>query len=358
VNTPVMPLNIAVVGAGLIGERHARLINKLPEYELCAVIDPAEATIKLADALSTRHFSKLDVFFESEAKCDGIILATPNDTHRPFALACFEKNLPCLIEKPMAANSEDAQAIADAGSKSGVSVLVGHHRRHHKVSRLLKEKIDGGSLGQLVGAQLTWMLRKPDDYFAAGEWRIQKGGGPIWINLIHEIDLLRYFMGEITEVSAMISNSVRGNAVEDTGVVNMRCQSGALISAMLSDASPSPWHFEGGSGENPNIYKTGHGGLRIFGTKSSIEFPSLREWKHENNNGHWGTQINSHANEISDTLGDEAALSAQLDNFANVTRGKAMPLVTAKDGLQSVRVVEAIHKAAISDTTIKVPVGG
>jgi predicted dehydrogenase len=347
-------LKIAVVGAGLIGERHARLVNALLGFELCAIIDPSEHSRKIAKELSVSHFADLNTFLESGTECGGAIIATPNETHRAFALSCFDKGIACLIEKPLAANSEDAIAIAEACRRSNTPVLVGHHRRHHSVSRVLKEKIEHGDLGQLVGAQLTWMLRKPDDYFEAGEWRIQKGGGPIWINLIHEIDLLRYFMGDITEVSAFVSNAVRGNAVEDTGVINMRCKNGAVVSAILSDATPSPWHFEGGSGENPNIAKTGQSGLRIFGTKTSIEFPSLAQWQHDNDQGHWGTQINKTIHQVNDALDGETALTQQLKNFGNVIRGKEEPLVSAQDGVQSVRVVEAIHKSANDGSTVKI----
>lgn len=340
------PLKIAVVGIGLIGQRHAQLISKLSEFELCAIIDPADGSQGLANELSASHYFDLKSFLESDAECDGVIIATPNETHEMFAISCINQGLPCLIEKPLASNSKDASSIAEASRNLNVAVLVGHHRRHHAVSMALKEKIDQGELGQLVGAQLTWMLKKPNNYFIDGSWRLQKGGGPIWINLIHEIDLLRYFIGEITEVSAMVSNTVRGNAVEDTGVVNMRCQNGALISAILSDTSPSPWHFEGGSGENPNISKTGQSGLRIFGTKGSVEFPSLTQWQHKTDDGHWGTPIYPLANKRAEFLGGEAALISQLYNFADVIHGKSEPLVSAQDGVQSVRVVEAIHEAA------------
>lgn len=350
----VAPIKLAVVGAGLIGERHARLVDKLQNYELIAIVDPSENSQKLTADLGAPHFEDIADFFESEINCDGVIIATPNDTHCPFAIQSFDKGLPCLIEKPLASNSDDASAIVEASLRSNVDVLVGHHRRHHTVSRALKEKITRGDLGKLIGAQLTWMLRKPDEYFEAGEWRTQKGGGPIWINLIHEIDLLRYFMGEIVEVSAMVSNGFRGNAVEDTGIINMRCENGALISAILSDCAPSPWHFEGGSGENPNIAKTGQGGLRVFGTRASMEFPSLKQWQHENTQGHWGTPIYSNENKQDKFLGDEVALTAQLENFANIIRNKEQPLVSAKDGLQSVRVVEAIHQSASNGSSVTI----
>lgn len=84
------PLNIVVIGAGLIGERHARLIAQLSEFELCAIIDPSQSSKLLSEELSSRHFSDLSIFLDRENQCDGVIIATPNETHCAFALACFD----------------------------------------------------------------------------------------------------------------------------------------------------------------------------------------------------------------------------------------------------------------------------
>ncbi len=220
------------------------------------------------------------------------------------------------------------------------------------MSRKLKEILTAGKIGQPVAIQLSWMLRKPDDYFAEADWRIKKGGGPVLINLIHEIDLLRYFFGEVSEVSAMLSNTIRGNAVEDTGTINLRFENGALASIVISDCAPSPWHFEGGSGENPNIARTGKDGMRIFGTEGVISFPSLTQWCHAVGDGHWGTPIEATPAEDQNSMDGEVALTNQLRNFVDVINGNAEPLVDAWDGLQSVRIVEAIHQAADQRATV------
>lgn len=348
-------VSIALVGAGLIGKRHAMLLKQLQGFELAAIIDPTDDAKVFANDLSADHFDDLESYLSAGQPCDGVILATPNETHKSFALLCLEKGLPCLIEKPLAANGEDALAIYEASEKTGVRVLVGHHRRHHTVSAELKARLEQQAFGKLIGAQLTWMLKKPDDYFKQGKWRTQKGGGPVWINFIHEIDLLRYFLGEIVEVSAFMSNMGRGNGVEDSGVINMRCENGALVSAMVSDATPSPWHFEGGSGENPNICQTGHSGLRLFGTKAAVEFPTLDVWQHGSEEGHWGTPIYPSEAREHIELGSEVALSAQLKNFHAMITRNSEPLVSALDGLQSVRVVEAIHQSASSGAIVRVP---
>ncbi|MDJ0612808.1 MAG: Gfo/Idh/MocA family oxidoreductase [Rhizobiaceae bacterium] len=347
-------INVAVIGAGLIGARHAKLLDALPQTELFAIVDPVNKPGSDGFGKQVSHFDSFQEFLERSAECDGAIIATPNHTHKDIAERCLSHGIACLVEKPLAANSDDAREILKASEASGKPVLVGHHRRHHKASQELKRLIEGGSLGSIVGAQVSWVLRKPDEYFAAGDWRTKAGGGPVWINLIHEIDLLRYFIGEIVEVSSMLSNSTRGTEAEDTGVISMRFENDAVCSAILSDASPSPWHFEGGSGENPNIAYTGQDGMRIFGTQASISFPSMSVWRHESAEGHWGTAITQHKPITDTTMDGEVALSKQLEHFVDVVKGNTQPLVSARDGLQSVRVVEAIHASAKINQSVSV----
>lgn len=345
------PVRLAVIGTGLIGQRHAHAIIRQSESRLVATVDPANGAGVFG---KVQHFESLTDFLTASDECEGVVIATPNDTHGSIAAACMDAGLPCLIEKPLAANSRDAAAIAGKSESLKIPVLVGHHRRHHAVSAQLKERITSGRLGMIVGAQLTWMLRKPDDYFKAGEWRSKSGGGPIWINLIHEIDLLRYFLGEIVEVSSMLSHSIREAEAEDSGVISMRFADGPIASAMLSDAAPSPWHFEGGSGENPNIAYTGQDGLRIFGTTASLSFPSMTCWSHQTVDEGWSEPIIAAPKEDIAEMGDEAALNTQLRHFCEVVRKNTKPLVNARDGLQSVRVVEAIHQSAIDGKNVAV----
>ena len=81
-------------------------------------------------------------------------------------------------------------------------------------------------------------VTKPDEYFDVA-WRLAKGGGPVFLNLIHDIDLFRYLLGEIVSVQAEESNAVRGHPVEDTAVILLRFASGALGSITAVDTIAS-----------------------------------------------------------------------------------------------------------------------
>ncbi|WP_264839338.1 Gfo/Idh/MocA family oxidoreductase, partial [Klebsiella pneumoniae] len=77
------------------------------------------------------------------------------------------------------------------------------------------------------------VLQKPDEYFNIA-WRREPGAGPLLVNLVHDIDLMRYLFGEIDQVQAFTSHAVRRFANEDSAVVNLRFASGALGSAVLT----------------------------------------------------------------------------------------------------------------------------
>ena len=99
-------------------------------------------------------------------------------------------------------------------------------------------------------------LYKHKNYFTEN-WRISKGGGPLGINLVHDLDIICYLLGPITYVQAFTSNKIRKYKVEDTATVNLIFKSGALCTINISDTIVSPWSYELTAGENP-VYPIKH----------------------------------------------------------------------------------------------------
>ncbi|UCG08026.1 MAG: hypothetical protein JSV83_05105 [Desulfobacterales bacterium] len=118
-----------------------------------------------------------------------------------------------------------------------------------------RRAIKQGKIGKLVAVSVLWVLLKPSDYFQI-DWRRQPGGGPVLINLIHDIDNLRYIFGEIKRVYVETSSGVREFEVEDTASVSLRFSDGALGNMVVSDAVPSDWSYEATTGENPYYFRT------------------------------------------------------------------------------------------------------
>ena len=218
-------VKLAVMGAGLIGRRHAEHIAAQRCARLTAIIDPSPIGKEVAEGLGARCFASLSELVAKEPP-DGIIIATPNQLHLEHGLEAVAAGIPAIVEKPIADNVAAASKLVDAAEHAGVPLLVGHHRRYNPMIRKAKEIIESGRLGRVLALHGCFWVSKPDDYFEVA-WRRERGAGPVFLNLIHDIDLFRYLCGDIVSVQALESNVVRGHAVEQSAVILLEFANGA-----------------------------------------------------------------------------------------------------------------------------------
>lgn len=229
-------------------------------------------------------------------------------------------------------------------------LLVGHHRRHNPLIRAAKDRLEAGAIGTVIAVHAMFWLYKPDDYFQP-EWRRQPGAGPIFLNLIHDIDLMRWLCGEIETVQALESNAMRDNAVEETAAILLRFADGALGTAAVSDTIVAPWSWEITSAENPAYPPTDQFCYLIGGTHGSLEIPSLRIWSNAGPRS-WMEPLDREA-----TLFEPAdPLILQIDHFARVIRGQEAPIVSGREGMKTLVVIEAVKQAARIGGPVRVAV--
>ena len=332
--------NIALIGAGLIGREHASLIVAHRELNLVGICDPSPAAGMLARQLSVGHWSDYEAMFK-EVVPDGAIIALPNHLHAAAALACIDRGVACLVEKPVAETIAAGLRVAEASERADVPVLVGHHRRHSPDIREAKRVINAGELGPLVAVNGMTLFDKPDAYFDAA-WRREPGGGPLLINLVHDLDALRYLVGEIESVHAFTSSAVRGFEVEDTASVAIRFVSGVLGSFVISDATVSPWAWEYTSGQ-ALLHPTQPGPcLFISGRKAALSVSDMYLWRHATEGEHWQHPL---VREHRPGDGSRTYVN-QLDHFAAVIRREVEPLIPARDGVATLAATLAVEKAA------------
>ena len=334
---------IAVAGAGLIGLRHIEETQKSKGCVLAAIVDPSPKAAEVAEKAGVPLYKSLGELF-TKARPDGVVLATPNQLHVENALECIRAGVPALVEKPIAENVADGLRLCEAAERAGVKLLIGHHRPHSPILHKAVEIVRSGVLGRIVAVIGSAMFYKPDHYFAEAPWRREPGGGPILLNMIHEVGNLRALVGEIVAVQAFASSAIRGFPVEDTVAINLRFASGALGTFLLSDTAASPRSWEQTSRENQS-YPTypDEDCYVIAGTDGSLAVPTMRLKTYATKaNRSWWTpfQASVAAFERADPL------ARQIEHFGAVVRGEAEPLVTARDGLQNLRVTEAIVAAA------------
>jgi len=330
---------VAVIGAGAIGRMHIERCMRHDEVGLGAIVDTAPAARELAAQLGVPCFADTEAML-AKASVGGVIVATPNDTHADIGIACLARGLPVLMEKPVADTLQNAQRLCDCAAVARLPLLIGHQRRHNPILRQARAMINDGLIGRPVTATVmaTWL--KPDSYFDAA-WRRQAGGGPVLINLIHDIDMLRFLLGEIASVQAVTSSAVRGFEVEDTAAVMLQFASGALATLSVTDAAAAPWNWDLAAGEAAHYVQQDVNSHHLCGTEGSLTLPRLELWRYQGARG-WHEPL---------TLQRTAVHRAdpymeQLRHFRAVAEGHEAPVCSGIDGLRTLQATLAVHRAA------------
>jgi predicted dehydrogenase len=345
-------VRIAVAGAGLIGRRHIEEVDASPDADLASIVDPGPAGPELAEKIHVPLYQSLTELFERD-KPDGIILATPNQMHVDGGLDCVAAGVPVIVEKPIGDTIEGATRLVEAGETAGVPVLTGHHRDYSPIMAKAREIVRSGRLGPIVAVVGTALFYKPDDYFdGGGGWRRQPGGGPILLNLTHEVNNLLSLCGDIVRVQAVTSNATRGFPVEDTTAMVFTFASGALGTFMLSDTAGSARSWEQTSQENKS-YPTyeDEDCYHIAGTTGSLSIPTMRLKVFAGKRSWWEPFDTS-----TETVDRSDPLANQVTHFAEVIRGEAQPVCSGRDGRKTLLVVGAVVEAARTGLPVDVAV--
>lgn len=351
--TVPVPINIIVIGYGLIGPRHAEAVDQCPTTRLLAIVDTSKDGSKRARARKqfpeVPVFKSLDSVFEQGLQPDGAIVCTPNRTHLDVTKVLAKHKVNILVEKPISPTVEDALAINKVALEHDVKLIVGHHRRFNPYVLATKKHLE--RCGKIIAVDAVWCAKKCETYFKATPWRCSKslGGGVINLNLVHDLDLLQYFLGPITSVYATECEKTREDNVGDDAVVEgavltLTFKSGARGSFIVCDNVVSPYNFEMGTGENPLIPKNEQGidGVfyRFFGTRGTFSVPDLRLFHQDDaKEPGWWEPITK---EQTENNVEGIPFLLQVEHFAKVIRGHEKPRCTPKDGIAAMLAISAV----------------
>lgn len=333
------PVRIAVIGAGAMGRNHIRFVTEEPEAELVAIADAFEGARATAEAArrAVLYRSRPD---DGRGQARGRHYRHPQQPAPGVAREAIKRNIVPLVEKPISNDLEDAQAFAAEAETAGVPVLVGQHRRHNPFVNKAKEIIESGELGKLTVSSFHYMIYKNDEYFDV-EWRRKKGAGPILVNLVHDVDLLRYLLGEPVAVQGMQSSAARGFETEDSAVVNVRFADGALASMTISDATASPWNWEATAREDPQYRPFDADAYFIGGTLGALSLPRLHQFSYDGASN-WHKPLQMEIPAVDPALPHKM----QLKHFVKVVRREVKPVVTPADNVKTLTLLNAIKEAA------------
>ncbi|MDC0166948.1 Gfo/Idh/MocA family oxidoreductase [Candidatus Pelagibacter sp.] len=341
-------INISIVGTGLMGLQHIKAISKSKKANLHSIVDISDNAKKLSNEYKIPLYSNVSSLLKSN-QLDAVIVATPNQLHEKHTISFLKKKIPVLLEKPISDNIKSAKKIIISSKKNKTPLLIGYHRRHNAIVSKVKTIIRSGKLGNIVSANVLCWLYKHKEYFKES-WRTSRGGGPLGINLVHDIDMICYLLGSIRHVQAFTTNKNRKFKVEDTATVSLIFESGALCTLNISDTIVAPWSYELTAGENPAYPVTNQSAYMIGGTKGSIQFPNLKYWFYKKERSWWNKIFLK--SDIKKK--DDNTLVNQIDHFSDVVLKKVKPKVNGNDGLNSLKIFAAITKSAKTGKKIKI----
>jgi predicted dehydrogenase len=335
-------VRLVVIGLGLIGKVHAKTLKEVPECDLVAVCDADEKGKQVAETVETKYYSNYQEMIERE-KPDGAVLAVPNHLHAPVGVECMQRGLHLLVEKPIALTVSDADLLIEAGKKYHKQILVGHMRRFNPVVEATRDMVKGGQLGKLIGATILLTGLQPPDYF--NSWKAFKagGGGPVFMNLIHDVDTLMYICGDVVRIYAEASNKGRNLEVEDTVTAALRLENDVLANIFLSDCVPSTTSWQTTTREKNSFFYTPSNCYHFYGTEASLDFPHLKKWFYPDQSKlGWLHPISGE--EIHIVPADP--ITRELSHFCKVVAGEETPLISGEEGKKTLEVILALKKSA------------
>jgi UDP-N-acetylglucosamine 3-dehydrogenase len=207
-------LRVGVIGAGVMGSNHARVLATLPGITLAGVADPlAEHRDRASKLIGCNTFESVEALLDQ--KLDAVTIAAPTHLHHEIALACIARKINVMVEKPIAPTVDEGREIVAAALHAGVTLMVGHVERFNPAVAAIKQAIKGEDILSIAITRV-------------GPFPPRMSNVGVVIDLaVHDIDLIRWFTeSDIVEVQPQLSSAVAER--EDIALLQFRTASGVL----------------------------------------------------------------------------------------------------------------------------------
>jgi hypothetical protein len=296
-------LRIGVVGVGVMGSNHARVLAELPGVRLVGVVDPdTRQRERVAQALGCTAFDNLDALIGRGV--DAVTIAAPTHLHRDIALTCASRGIHILVEKPIASTIEEGRAIIAAARRAGVTLMAGHVERFNPAVESIKRAIQDQDILSIAITRV-------------GPFPPRMSNVGVVIDLaVHDIDLIRWFTdSEIIEIQPQTSSAVAER--EDIALLQFRTASGVLAHINTNWLTP----FKA---------RTIHIATRDKYLMADLLTLQVTEC--------FGFQPDGSYSMRHLSVGYAEPLRAELVAFANAVRTGTTPAVTGEEGVASLEI--------------------
>jgi UDP-N-acetyl-2-amino-2-deoxyglucuronate dehydrogenase len=332
-----------IVGAGVIGALHAEAIGMVPGARLVAVTDALpESAKELAGRYDCAAEPDLDALL-ARPDVDVVSVCVPSGLHAEVGIQAVAAGKHLVVEKPIDVTLEAADRLIGAARAAGVAMTVISQHRFDTGLDELRRLLDSGALGNLVLGEASTKWYRTQGYYDSAAWRgtWALDGGSLMNQGVHYVDLLRWCMGPVTEVTAICATQTHQIEVEDTALAIVRFASGALGTIVSSTA----------------VYPGFSQRLEITGTEGTVIVEDGRIVSRALRAGPPGqAEVPEAADAAADPGGiDPASHAAQIaDLLRSIDQGR-QPSVTAESARDTLEIVCAVYESARDGRTVVIP---
>lgn len=312
-------LKFGLIGAGGIAQTYAQAFQTSEFCELAAVADTrVEAAKALAETCGARVYKNYKELAKNEAELDAVIVATPPATHPEIAIYFLNRGTNVLCEKPLCLNSNDAREMISAAERAGKVFTMASKFRYVEDVIKAKSLLASGILGDVLLFENAFTARVD----MTKRWNSDaslSGGGVLIDNGTHSVDIVRYFLGAISEVLTIEGVKGQNIEVEDSVRMFLKTETGVRAAVDLT------WSINKDLPYFISVYGT-NGTLQIGWRESKYKLHSNPDW----------TIIGKGYDKVQ-------AFRSKIENFAGKINGTEELLINPADALASVQVIEAAY---------------
>ncbi len=354
--------NISIAGCSKVAHLHAKAIGNIPNARLAGVWNRTTSKAEdFASAYGTKAYRDIADMVK-ENKTDLVIVCTAHPYHKQPASEAAQSGANVLVEKPLASDLKDCDAIIKACKENKVKVGVISQRRWYEPVRRVKQAISDGKIGKPVLAEVLMLGWRDKAYYDSDPWRgswSTEGGGVLVNQSPHQLDILLWYMGEIDEVYGIWRNLNHPYIeVEDTAAAIVKFKNGAIGNILVSNSQkPGLYgkvHVHGENGASVGVQTDG-GAMFIAGRTGIAEPPVNDLWTiagEEDNLKKWIIDDTEVFNSSDSTV---KYIQLQIEDFLQAIENDTEPSVTAVDGRKTVELFTAVYRSSQTNLPVKFP---
>lgn len=323
-------MRVGMVGAGLQARRRGPVFSKIKDAKLVVISAEHEDHAKALGAQFNCESAKGWEWVGKRTDLDAIIVATPPNLHEPISVLAMNTGKHVLCEKPLARTLDECKTMIQVSQKTGKVLKCGFNHRHHPAMLEAKKLADEGKIGKLLFARCRYGITGEPG--REKEWRADPkiaSGGHLMEQGIHAVDLSRWFLGDFTEVAGFRETQYWPmGELEDNAFMMMRGKNGVMSSIHTSLLQ---WK---------NLFS-----FEIFGEEGYLEVEGLGS-SYGTEKLHFCPKKYGKPFEVTTTeyRGDDKSWLLEWQEFAAAISGKRVPLGSAEDGMEAMRLVFEAYK--------------